>query len=439
MASRKNKPKERNNYHTPLLRLVFYLFRFSGLQVQAIDDGTLGGVANLLWNLAVDGLVFYGLTHLHFEEPFLKWACFSENNGRRVSPLFALFARYSLTITRPVCFSLTVLYYFLAGRKILALLDSPPFTTVYTSPRHARMIMASVVLTSHLTFFGFLAFNRDSLQSMSSRVVASWSDIGLFFYSLYMVNMYQYSVCLVLHYYQHATAVILHRISKQLSSLEGKEVKKVALSVERQCLEKMIALAHLNARLNEILSLPLLFYILMNGSQVTVAICFSLICKPNLPMLANSLSLWVYLLFLAILNEANRRAANRIFAFMRRRYQKSAEEDSEELPQRPIWARRRTAASKLRQWTPKWWSYTHSSDGDGDSSSRGKTPQDEVRRMIKGGGGRLEQRALRLQQADLYQSYFTIKMFHFAWLGLPFLFQVVLFIANNVLLMTQTQ
>lgn len=436
MFSLKSKPKEQNTYRTPLIRLVYSLFRFGGLQIQAINDGTLGSVINFLWNLCIDVLIIYTLTHLHFERPYIEAACFS--NNRKLSPLLLLFVSYTFTLTRPICFTINVLHYFFVGRKMMALLDSPLFTEIYSSPQKAKVIVITIAATTHFSFIGLWYINGNSIISLSMKFMkTSWLELSLYFFAQYIMSMYQFWVCLILHYYQHGTAVILQQITQQLSNLKNKQKSKTdkqlkwAFQIEEKCLERIIALAKLNARINSQLSVMLLSYILMNGSQVMMAICFLLVCTPSFSMLANSLFLWVYLLFLAVINEQNRRAARNVFTIMRKRYQQSDEEDEQEVLQKhPFWVKR--TANRLRQWTPRWWSDTNY----GDSSLR-KIAESELKTVV--GGRRVQQRALRLQQADLYQSYFTIKMFHFAWLGLPFIFQVALFITNNVVLMTQTQ
>lgn len=422
------------HYRIPLIRLIVYLCSYGGLQLKPVDS--LGGVVNLLWNLFVSSFVIYALIVQHFERPFINRYCYGENNGsnsngtsnnnsNHITPLFSLFINSTFSLIRPACFTISIVYYFVAGRRLLALLDSPLFSTVYHSTRQARLIIGCIFFGANFIFVGFWFVNRSYVLAVPAAIASSnikWTDVALFFFSQYMVNMYQYSVCLVLHYYQHATMLIVQRIDRQLKAVvEEVNSSKQVYKVENHCLQQMMALGRVNARLSRLISVPLMSYIVMNGAQATMSICFALLCTPSFSMLANSLSVWVYLLYMALLNECIKRLVAGVFVMMRKRYQPVEEMMQSKKQQRQMRAFKRIAGKR------PWW-YT---GGVAD------LPENDAEKEY--GRGRRQRRALRLQHADLYQSFFTIKMFHFTWLGLPFIFQVVLFVANYVVLMTQTQ
>lgn len=319
----------------------------------------------LAWNLSIVWVVFYALTQLHLFENLVVSCGLSK-------PLFVFFSKLSMQYIQPTCFLVNTLFYLTYISQVIKLIDSKCFASVYSSERQARVIIASMSAFIHILFFGLFVTRIEDFTF-------NWTSI-FDIVSMYTLNLYQFYVCFVLHYYQHATYQLLWKVKEKLSG-------KVLYIEEDEALEQLRELAVINDSLNRVMSIPILAYTLMNAVQLTLAVCLSILCTPNWTLLANSFFVWVYFAYLAYLNAQIRQLVKRTFIQLRGNY---ATVDA---------IRTQRRQHHLVRW---------------------------------------QCRALKLQQATLYSSYFSIRIFYLTCISLPVLLSLVLFVANYVLLMTQT-
>lgn len=226
----------------------------------------------------------------------------------------------------------------------------------------------------HILFFGLFVTRMDLIEDFTFNWISIFDIV-----SMYTLNLYQFNVCFVLHYYQHATYQLLCKVKGKLSG-------KVLYIEEDEALDQLRELAVINDSLNRVMSIPILMYTLMNAVQLTLAVCLSILCTPNWTLLANSFFVWIYLAYLAYLNAQIQQLVKRTFIQLR-----------------------------------------------GNYATLDAITQGRQHHLV-----RWQCRALKLQQATLYSSYFSIRLFYLTCISLPVLLNLVLFVANYVLLMTQT-
>ena len=334
-------------------------------------------VLNLIWNLAIDIIILYTLINY----PIFQSEIASCKN---VKPLFVYFAKLSLDYIHPICFSITIIYYFVFSQRLLRLLDSPCFMIIYNTKRQAIFILTGVIVSTHIIYIILLA---NQLQYVSTLTF----DLRIFLsqFSAYIINIFQFSVCIILHYYQFATFKLLDNIYSKLSH-------KVLFIEEGEALKDVIELAILNHKLNHTMSIPIIAYGLMNAVHMTTAICFSMICAPNWSMISSSLSVWAYLIYIAWLNQQIKQLVKLILSKLRRNYQLNVD---------------RKEYTQLFEMSAKYNS-----------------------EMIR--SSKTQHRALKIQQADLYEKYFSMRIFYFTLMGFPFFLKVALLIADYVLLLS---
>ncbi len=156
--------------------------------------------------------------------------------------------------------------------------------------------------------------------------------------------------------------------------------------VEKEMMRQIRALALLNWKLNEAMSLPHLIFTFLNVFNAILTICMMVICRVNAALVLHGTLTFLYLLYLLSLNRVIVNLVGSILRTLRHRYLQS-----------------------------------------NSLSSSVLTPQ-----ML------VEHRQLQITAMDLYVGYFPVKLFHLIRLEVAFVFQTGFFMLSYIVFITQT-
>lgn len=204
-----------------------------------------------LKNLIIFIVLFYTL---YFNDP---WNSSQMSLGiKQKRPLMAMFTKRLMKVVFPTLFHCKIIYFFLHGRKIINLLDHQLFWNIYkdfhaTIPFYLIMILHTV--TCFLSNPNMLFVYENSLSQ----------NINLF--TTVTLSLTDYVIYFILHYSQYGSLQILLKIKKndQLSK------RKVVSTVQ--------SLSHLNKQINQLMSFPIMFHILICIIDIISIISSSLI------------------------------------------------------------------------------------------------------------------------------------------------------------------
>ena len=157
--------------------------------------------------------------------------------------------------------------------------------------------------------------------------------------------------------------------------------------VEKEMMRQIRALALLNWKLNEAMSLPHLIFTFLNVFNAILTICMMVICRVNAALVLHGTLTFLYLLYLLSLNRVIVNLVRSILRTLRHRYLQS-----------------------------------------NSLSSSVSTPQVLA----------AQHRQLQITAMDLYVGYFPGKLFHLIRLEVAFVFQTGFFMLSYIVFITQT-
>lgn len=157
--------------------------------------------------------------------------------------------------------------------------------------------------------------------------------------------------------------------------------------VEKEVMRQIRALALLNWKLNEAMSLPHLIFTFLNVFNAILTICMMAICRVNAALVLHGTLTFLYLLYLLSLNRVIVNLVRSILRTLRHRYLQS-----------------------------------------NSLSSSVLTPQVLA----------VQHRQLQITAMDLYVGYFPVKLFHLIRLEVAFVFQTGFFMLSYIVFITQT-
>lgn len=123
---------------------------------------------------------------------------------RTGKPLFNILLKISSLLLYPLFFSIMLINFIFNGSRIIELLDSKQFQTVYKRIRKPKMFYLFVVLLTHL--LSFLCNSNYYVSVIQGKIPLRVSG----FLIVYLVFMYQYMIIFAIFYYRFGVYFILN-------------------------------------------------------------------------------------------------------------------------------------------------------------------------------------------------------------------------------------
>ncbi len=230
---------ESHQIRTPLLRWLSIFYGHLGVQLKPVCPSRLLSLLNCALNVTLIGLMHYSLLFLDCFQ--LQLISAQVPTGEK--PIFRLLVDFCFTYGFPL-FSLTKLtYYLVMGRRIVQLLDAPPFWTTYQQQMRAngcgggrRRELFTLLLILSLNLANFTFGYLDAILSFLGSPVKDAAEV-LKLLTNFLSSMLAFLEFQVLHYYQWATVHSLRAVER---SLERGDIQKEKGNKTRVILESLI-------------------------------------------------------------------------------------------------------------------------------------------------------------------------------------------------------
>lgn len=407
-------------------------------------------ILHLIWNVAFVLLVSYGI---YTQDPFrIDTEASRCASGK---PLYVYFVHFATKFTYPAVYLLQSGHIFLHGRALVRLLDSPCFRSFYASPRRARVAFALFLLANHL-FFVAVMFDRLKLKRLLGSDNYVWlpstSDL-LTYLCLYVVFQFVYWLYIALHYAQTgilgSLAALEQRVRLQLKQTKKKKKEKdtgpvkdtpmmMMMSEEKEALirSELRSLALTSEQLSVLLSWPLLTYLFLTVSNIVLVICLAIICQPNIRLAVHIIFSCTYANFIATINGRIRRKVGTLLEMLRAQYGEPETQDTDKsvasLSSSSSGSRSKEATLPP---TPALVAWTIIQMEEPSAAEQLSTT------TTTGGGKRpepVESRRIRVQELELYEPLFHLKVFQLSDIDYRFIFKSGLFVLGYVVFLSQT-
>ncbi len=332
-------------------------------------------VVNFFWNLSIDITIFLGFLYL---DPLQL-----ESLGKTCAiskPMFGQLVKLNAQFVYPYIFVVNVSYSYIFSSRIIHLLDSDVFFVFYSQGNKWRYILTGFI-GGHFFLCYIFFFDKINFQQFDAKQLVRYGCM----YS----SLFQYWVCGIFHYFQYATWKIFCGYEKSLLLLEMTTQEQLSI------LDEIRLLADINANLIQYLSIPILFFIILNIFNIIMFLSMAFLCKVSVGLLIHAFTSALYLVLLIFLNHKLLLSLKRIISI----FQKS---QFITLEQNHYFLSRISKRTKIQLNEPK------------------------------------ESRQIRYAQLNIYSKYYHIKIFQLISLNFNYLLKVSLFIASYVVLISQT-
>lgn len=240
-------------------------------------------VINFFWNLSIDLIFLYGYIFLDplQLEPLGKTCATSK-------PMFGYLVKMNAQFVYPFIFVINVSYSHFFSSQIIHLLDSDLFYAFYSRDNKWRSILIGFIGGHFFLCYSFF-YDKFNFQQFDVKQVIRYGCM----YS----SLFQYWVMGILHYSNYATFKIFSGFEKSLSN-----VNKMTVQEQFCILDQIRSLADINSNLNQYLSIPILFFIILNIFNIIMFLSMAILCRLSLGLIIHAFTSALYLVLIIILN-----------------------------------------------------------------------------------------------------------------------------------------
>lgn len=357
-------------------------------------------VINFFWNLSIDLTILYGFVYLDpFQlEPLGKTCAVSK-------PMFGYLVKMNAQFVYPFIFVINISYSQFFNSQIIHLLDSDLFYAFYSRDNKWRSILVCFIGGHFFLCFMFF-FDKINFQQIDTK--------QLICYSCLYSSMFQYWVLGIYNYSQYATFKLFSEYEKRLSNVE-----KMTVQEQFGIIDQIRSLADINFNLTQCLSIPILFFIILNIFNIIMFLSMAILCKPSLGLIIHVFTSALYLILIIILNHKLLLSLKRItIALQRSQLIKHSKQ------RHPLSSNfKLTGLAKIQH-------------PEGAFVISTTLHSSAIQRQLR---EPIESRQIQyVQLEDIYSKYFHIKIFRLITLNFNYLLKVSLFILSYIVLISQT-
>ena len=365
-----------------------------------IELSKLPSLLTLCWNMFFAAMAFSGMAEGNlFNSNSIVAECFTNKplitycmkNGQKLHAYFYLGQ---------------IVYFLVFGRKLVNAFDLPCFRRVYRNNSTAKIVFISLMTLNHVLLV---------LGMIEVAMVHHWHHVSIWniivrLASLYAIFNYAYWVFYVMHYSQHGTMAYLKKMESKMQTKSAKCI-----------LSQMKMLALVNKRINALLSVPAILYLVMLIFTHILNTSIALICQPRVSMIVHTIFVCLYTIYLIRINRRSIDTVKRLFINLNRRCQ---------MRERKI----------LVAFTK------HTSKTNGVIRINRKFNQRKIVKKCNRDANffqlkldSIQSHRIGLKEAEeLYIGYFQMKIFQLSYIDFGILWQMTLFVLTYSVLFVQT-
>lgn len=391
--------------------------------------------SNLLWLSWNSFLAALNVCTFVSLDPF-QFCHLLELYGSQVSPLLRLYSVNCYRYLHPLLVLLDDIYITWGTLQAVKILDEPIFCQFYQKRKDKLRGCYAMIAVSQLTILGYFAvrLNAPSQHVILSVPLTFWEQVAVS-RALYMLFYKEFCMCFLIHYIQCPVAAMLCDRVRRLQKLKKKrfgEFEQKDENKEAQEVLKEVKTLSLAVReLNRITSFPFLVHISTLVVNIILGGCFVILCNGGWPLLMNSVVILSYLAFLMAQSAQIQERVEELALLLSLSSSKKSSRVNSQSSQTISYNNVQTL-SKTKQLmcrlspyrredqavSSKWISQSKSFSSLNKNSSKFRNPPSD---------------ALANYKSDL-----AIKLFQMATIRCAFIAQLVFFILNYVVIITQT-